>query len=192
MEVETFEIEEQVGETAGTTPEVEAEAIELIETLDLGGQRELVVEPEEAEEPKSRIPYPKMDDRERAVYGELYPAHDALENYSAGIIPLRVLQVASHAKTLFAQLYVWHGKEIDPDPILVAKIEDSYSAPLYILARWGDALKPFAELVELARVSLVDRWTRKNKKAIECKAFEATLEAEIEKRLAGKYVKTPW
>ena len=102
MEIETYEIEETVGETAGTTPEVEAEALELIEKLGLEGQRGLVVEKEDGE--ACRIPYPIMDDRERAVYGELYPEHQALASYKAGIIPLRVLQVAAHAEQIYRTL----------------------------------------------------------------------------------------
>jgi len=196
MEVETFEIEEAVGEVSGSAPEIEAAAVALIDSLGLEGQRELL-EPSRGADTGmvSRIPYPKLDSHERAVYAALYPTKDRLDQYSAGAIPLRVLQVIEHAKkhSFFENLYVWHSKRFDPDPILVGRNGNEWDGKWYILARWGDALKPFKELAELARVTLYTEWERECKAKIgECQAFIQRLESNIEEHLRGRYVGHPF
>lgn len=80
MLVETFELEE----VAEQPPELEAEAVALIEKLGLDGQQ-------------TRIPYRKMTEEETFVYGILCPMRTPLKKYKEGPIPLRVLQVAAHA-----------------------------------------------------------------------------------------------
>ncbi len=95
MLVETFEAIET---DAGGEVECDAEAIALIEELGLEGQRKLINKTGDA---PARNPYRKMSIQERFAFRALMPKHVALDKYSDGPIPLRVLQVAAHAKGMF-------------------------------------------------------------------------------------------
>lgn len=145
MKIQTYEIEEQLD---GPTPEVEAQAAALIEELDLEGQRRLFTKDSGG---ARRFPYPEMTAQELAVYEALFPAHTKIHEYTAGIIPVRVLQVAAHCRS-FCELEVWHKAMKDPDPLLIGWTRaDPYTRRRFLLARWGEALKDFSELVNEAR-----------------------------------------
>lgn len=179
MEIQTFEVEEQVG---GTTPEIEAEALALIDKLGLDGQRELV-NPDKPE--PDRFQYPEMTRQETAVYEAIFPVKTKIADYSEGIIPVRVLQVAAHAGEFCETIYVWHKKVRDPDPLLVG-IKSNKS---YILARWGDALKDFKELVVEARESLTISFTVQLKKNVARNQHDLGRVGDlVEEQLAGEYV----
>jgi hypothetical protein len=192
MQVETYEIEEQVGEDGGTTPEIEDAAIALINELGLDGQQELIVQPTDDLGDDVRIPYPKLAVHEKRVYKVLYPKADSLQSYKEGIIPVRVLQVAAHGSKIFPHLYIWHSK-VDPDPLLIGQLNTGYEPDVYLLARWGDALRPFKALAEQARVALLEQWMGKSKrKRLECERFEAAIDANVEDYLGGVYMSTPF
>lgn len=144
MQVETFEIEEQVG---GTSPEVEAEAKALIEKLGLEGQQSLINPGGQGE----RFQYPKMTKVQAVVYRAVFPETSKLKDYSHGIIPVRVLQVAAHAREFCDHLEVWHSRVPHPDPLLVGRKGSEYAGVLYMLARWGEALVDFSEMVKQAK-----------------------------------------
>lgn len=186
MEIQTFEIEEAVG---GTTPEIEAEALQLIETLGLKGQKTLITPKPEGGE---RFQYPEMTKLELAVYGEVFPQKTVIEEYAAGIIPIRVMQVAAHAKGFCDAVQVWHKKMRDPDPILVGtKGANEYAATFkrFILARWGDALKDFSELVKEARVLYRERFERELKeKASNAQSKLGQLDSLVETAMQGEHV----
>lgn len=146
MLVETYETPE-VDEHG--TPECEAEAVELIEQLGLEGQLSLVKPDGDGE--LKRLPYPKMTKEQRVVLRAIFPKETHIAKYKDQTIPLRVLQIASHAKDLFDDIYVWHPENADvKDPYLIAKNGGSLSGEFYLLARWGEELKPWNELVEKA------------------------------------------
>lgn len=190
MQVETYEIEEQFGGIAGTTPEIEAEAIKLIEKLSLGGQKQLVVAQESSGQ--TRIPYPEMSTIEERVYAACYPVHDDVNKYSIGIIPLRILQVIAHWRELMpnTEIQVWHDKVRNPDPVLIAK--EGYSKK-WLLARWGEALVPFEELRAKAHKLLIERWKAKlTAKKNEAEQRLAIVEAEVVQFLMGEYVSDPF
>eukprot|EP00752_Nemacystus_decipiens_P016736 g14974.t1 len=148
MLVETFEINEVANEPA----EVSEECAALVEQLGLDGQKEFCQKSEEGV--NSRTPYRKMTDDERYVYKMLCPEECKIENYEGGAIPLRVLQVAAHAKSCdgLGSLYVWDRSRVDiKDPVLIAKIPGKeYSDDCFILARWGEELEPLHVLRERA------------------------------------------
>lgn len=160
MEIQTFEIEESI---RGTCPEEEAKAVELIERLQLEGQRTLV-----RKDGATRFQYPEMTLEEKAVYQAVFPARTPVEKYSHGIIPVRVLQVVSHAKEFCTEVEVWHKVVRDPDPLLVGFIGERHKADrkTFILARWGDALKQFGELVKEARQIIRQRFVTQLEEAI--------------------------
>lgn len=145
MKVETFEDEE----VAREHPEVTDEAMRLIESLGLDGQRELVApKTEEAPDP-NRNPYRKMTKEERFVYGVLCPDKADIGRYSRSAIPLRVLQVAEHARAYFKELKVWDKQDGSiKDPVLVG-YSDSHGAH-FLLARWGEELDTFSVLRDKA------------------------------------------
>lgn len=92
-----------------------------------------------------------MTAEEANVYGQLLPRHEALKAYGAGPIPVRVLQVASHALSLsfFDHLQVWHSAGAEKDPVLVG-CAGRWGEDLYLLARWGDELEAFPVLAKKA------------------------------------------
>jgi hypothetical protein len=145
MVVETYECEE----VAEATPEQSEEAIALIAELGLEGQEELVARKGKHD---SRLsPYRLMTIDEIFVYSQICPAHTPLNKFKAEPIPLRVLQVASHAREHFKGLEVWsrEGAEVK-DPVLVGWTGDSWNKTYSILARWGEALDEWPAVVNAA------------------------------------------
>ena len=153
MQVETYEIEDATSEASAMAND--AAAVELIEKLGLTGQSSIM-----NKDTVTRIPYRAMEAREMLVYRALCDAESKLEAYAADTIPLRVLQVAAHAKEtqMFTDLRIWYPREarID-DPILIGVIktrlypdDDKYASltkdTFYMLARWGRTLLPFEKL----------------------------------------------
>lgn len=144
MNVETFEVEELLAD--GSTEDQE-KAKDLTSSLALEGQKKFF-------ESKDRFPYRKMTRQEAQVYGLICPSRTALSKYEDSPIPLRVLQVAAHAKGLgfFDELVVMHpASAVQDDPLLVGRKGTEWSGEFYILARWGNILLPFQELMQRAK-----------------------------------------
>lgn len=181
MQVETFEditTDEQNGQRINE--EVSEEALALIDTLGLEGQRSLVhratVGVDEVVE--RRMPYRQITLEESRIYQLVMPEKTDLSSFDLGPIPLRVLQVAAHAKPMMDELVVWHQANVKEDPVLVGHTGSPYSRErkTYILARWGEVLVPLDEL----RVKARDILLAKMKLAIsegraEIDQFESTL-----------------
>lgn len=152
MIIETYEVNEVTPEGVDT---LDADAIAMIERLGLTGQKSLMSKG--AEGATTVMPYQPMTAEEFAVYRLLFPARDDVAAYSAGPIPLRVLQVIAFAKSegWFKTLEVWHkttGSAKD-DPVLVGVAEHdprTWEDKRFLLARWGDALAPFSQLLAQA------------------------------------------
>lgn len=153
MQVETFEVEEVTGESH---PEVQAEAVELVGKLGLTGQLSLIGSKADTAT-KTRAPYRTMTGDERFVYEAMCPEKCRVENYSAGPIPLRVLQVVAHCREIgiFHHLDVWYARQsLVKDPVLVGYLHDGSDYrvpnPPYYLARWGEVLDEFPALFKQA------------------------------------------
>lgn len=168
MEVETFECQETITEPI----EASEEAIALIEEMELHGQLSLIRSKTE-EEPATRCPYRKIRQDERFVYRTLCPATSKLENFSECPIPLRVLQIIAHAKSLgiFKKFEVWSAQGDVKDPVLIAYNTDGYdtSGHTFILARWGDVLEGWPALVQRTLIA----WREK------CRTEYAKIKAKI-------------
>lgn len=158
QQVETFEIED-ASHSDATTMAADSEAIELITSLGLTGQQTLV-----NGATVTRLPYRALEKREQLVYRALCDATSLVEAFNAETIPLRVLQVISHAKEteLFNHLEVWYPKtyKVD-DPVLLGvkkvllypdkpQYSNLTSDVYYLLARWGKCLLPFEQLEAMA------------------------------------------
>jgi hypothetical protein len=151
MNVETYEC----SETAAEPIEACEEAVQIMEDLGLEGQKSLVSAKED--EPQARCPYRAMTAEEEFVFRVLCPSTKKLPEYDAGPIPLRVLQIASHASglDLYKRFEVWYvAKQPDPDPVLVGIVVDgTYEWDVkvrHILARWGEDLESWPTLVKRA------------------------------------------
>jgi len=157
MNVETYEIEDN--STEASTMANDATAMELIDKLGLNGQKKLL-----NRDTVTRVPYRVAEAEELAVFRAHNTETCALEDYSFDSIPVRVLQVAEHARSLdyFKRFEVHYPKvgRVD-DPVLYGVWEGclpgrSWSSTIYyILARWGKSLKPYPvlrdEAIELLR-----------------------------------------
>lgn len=191
MEVETYEaLEKELGEHA---QEMAEEALELIEVLGLSGQQSLL-RVDEDEGDTLRNPYRKMTAEEERVYGVLCEDETVLEEYDASPIPLRVLQVAAHAKAFFNDLKVLHPKQgTNEDPVLIGilKKPGQYGeiGERFILARWGGHLRDLGELRAKALVKWKQKATSKLKETIaEAEANLKQLDALGERHLDGEWV----
>lgn len=148
MEIETYEQNEITPEGI----ESNEEQIALINELGLEGQQSLI-----SGDGVDLCPYPLMTDEERYIYKTILPKKSSIEEYKDGPIPLRVLQVIAHAKTLdtFKYLYIYSEPSIDvDDPILIGTNESywdlDHNNPVWLLARWGKELAPLHELKVMA------------------------------------------
>lgn len=189
MQVETFE---QTEETPMGTPEAERteEAIALIEKLGLQGQEKMIAKKEGGI--GVRNPYREMSKEELAVYEALYPEHSRIEQYDKGFIPVRVLQVAAHAKELdhFSRIEVWGERTAPKDPLLVGVVFNNgseYDRRHYILARWGTALEAFQTLRSQAKEAIMKRLRQKaEQKLAECQQVLSCLDACAEAEITGE------
>jgi hypothetical protein len=150
MNVETYEIEQATSEAAEMA--MDGAAVELIEKLGLVGQRKLI-----NPETDTRNPYRAMTEEEKVVYKAVLAEESSLEKFSSETIPLRVLQVAAHAKEcgLFSRLVVWSAPAavVITDPLLLGMVKNpeySWMETPFMLARWGRELLPFSEMKRLA------------------------------------------
>lgn len=148
MQVETFEQTEC--SSIGEEKPHDEKALKLIDDLGLRGQKELT-----AHDGITRIPYRSMNAIEERVYEILFPQRTEVEEYSASMIPVRVLQVLAHAKALdcYRRIEVWSEESQPTDPLLVGvrvNPRESWRSDRHILARWGDALEPFDVLYNKA------------------------------------------
>ena len=144
MLVETYETVEI--DSSGKV-ECEQEAIDLIDQLGLDGQCRLV---KGEGDDQLRIPYAKVTKEQSRVIKSVCPKETKIYDYEDGLIPLRVLQVAAHAKELFDIVYVWHPENADEkDPYLIGannNVGRYNTTEYFLLARWGEELLPWAEL----------------------------------------------
>jgi len=166
MQIETYEIEEDLTSEA-TEMAKDATAIALINELGLEGQQSLV-----NNETLTRDPYPRMNALQSYVYKVQCPESTHLGDFKSGLIPLRVLQVASHCinNTNIKNLEVWHPADVREDPLLVGRTEkeSQYSQNPFLLARWGETLLSFDVLIVRAK-----------------KVFKAKYRAEIKKHISS-------
>lgn len=137
MKIETYEQSEL---DADCQPECEAEAVALIEQLGLKGQKQLLKKKSDGE--TGRIPYRQLTIEEAYVYRTLLTKETCLREYGDAPIPLRVLQVAAHAKELFDEVQVLSAPTASDlkDPVLIGVAKRGHEKDLYLLARWGEEL----------------------------------------------------
>jgi hypothetical protein len=183
MKVETYEIEEPKAE-----PQLEAEAVELIDKLNLGGQKTRVVDTGSV---AARIPYREATKAERVIFDAVYPKCDNVETYSVGIIPVRVLQVLAHGKDLFDKVNVRYS-ETTQEAMVIGVDGPSYQEKWFPLARWGVSLRPIEKLREDAREAIQLDFERKLRNCLDkCNMMIKGIDGLVSDRLAGNEVAMP-
>jgi len=153
MQVETFDCVEVMGDKSH--PEVEKEVLNLIDSLELDGQKV-----------NGKLnPFPQMTREQVFVYNKLCPEIYDIKEYNRTQIPLRVLQTYDMARKIdiFSEIEIWDVQDTTiKDPVMVALIKNQLNfegiirngritsmRPLYrrfLLARWGESLEPFEVL----------------------------------------------
>ena len=146
IQVETYEVEEV---NSDLEAEEDGEYLAMVDRLKLDGQKKLI-----NPDTKEVSPYRKMTDEEFKIFKILFPTSVTVEQYSSHKIPVRVLQVYQHARSLnlYTDIFVWDESTVEiTDPVLVGRRKASeYSYSYDILARWGSALAPIEKLKEFA------------------------------------------
>lgn len=101
---------------------------------------------------KSPIPFESMNTVSNRVYSTLCPAKVKYKAYKKTAIPLEVLSLIalSEKEHYFEEIEIWYDDKT-PDPLAVGvnKIQ-SWEREYFLIARWGDVLRPFEELKEKA------------------------------------------
>lgn len=135
MKVETFEIFSSID----VDSDVKKEEIELIRELDLAGQKDME---------NHTNPYRQMGKDEQFIFERVLDTRTDISKYKESPIPLHVLQIIQHARSLniFMNFSIWHSHR--SQPILVS-LTETYGKP-YILARWGEELDSMEYLKGMA------------------------------------------
>lgn len=101
---------------------------------------------------KSPVPFEYMNTVSKRVYETICPQKINYKKYSKTTIPLEVLSLIalSEKEHYFEEIQIWYDDK-SPDPLAVGFIKkDSWTYDFYLIARWGDVLRPFDELKEKA------------------------------------------
>ena len=152
LQIETYEIEEC--EFAGDNIDTDKYK-EYFDKLGLKGQTKILTGPGD-----TGIPFQKMSSGVYNVWKTYCPGKYKLEDYQETLIPIRVLGLLSICKerNYFSNYQIWTENRNNPDPILVASAEDNYSmiysSDAYLIARWGESLKSWPEIVKGAKDKL--------------------------------------
>lgn len=123
-------------------------------------------------ENKSPIPFEAMNTVSLRVYETLCPAKVDYKSYKKTTIPLEVLSLIhlSVNENYFNGIEIWYDDKA-PDPLAVGFLQSGgqYSHKDYFLiARWGDVLKPFEKLKELA----IKRYTNSSRLSLKKKVAD--------------------
>lgn len=149
MAIEVY-LEDEVKELVENSEQTE-EWKQQIAALGMTGQTEMIAGE------KSPIPFPCMNKAMTNVYTTLCPSRVDFKQYNRGTIPLRVLSAISLCiqQNYFHKIEIWYD-DVQPDPIAVGTLNPGWNSPTFIIARWGDELRSFPELKDLATKRFVE------------------------------------
>jgi hypothetical protein len=151
----------------------------------LGLDKQLALTVKEA----SPVPFEFMNTVSRRVYETICPAKVGFMDYAKTAIPLEVLGLIhlSVNEKYFKTIQIWYDDKT-PDPLAVG-VRQRAGSPyewdneLYLIARWGDVLRPFDELKEMA----IRVFTNSEKINLQRKISEAKAKFESIKENAAAY-----
>lgn len=149
---------------------------------------------------KSPIPFPAMTEAMVHVYETLCPSKTKLSEYSRGTIPLRAMETLLLCKNenyFNCGIKIWYDAH-SLDPIAVGYHTDEsnddgtpkeWRATAYIICRWGDELRSFAELSKIATERMIEKKTLALRKKInECEAQLNNISDQVKLYMLGEYV----
>jgi hypothetical protein len=123
------------------------EWMQQVTSLGLEGQLKLTKNSDKG----SASPYTFMNEQMKLVFATLCPTKAEVSKFDKSVIPVDVLSHVALCKQegYFSKLEIWYDNKT-PDPILVGYLTSSYASPLHLIARWGDEIIPYEQLVEKA------------------------------------------
>ena len=130
---------------------------------------------------KVPIPYMKLDHRMSRVFRMLCPQRESYTAYEAGTLPLDVVQEIQRCKEneWFPMIEIWYDDK-SPDPFLIGYDGKKGEANKFLIARWGDELQPFEQLVIKAINCYKTAYTRALTLLImDCEARKQDIDSEI-------------
>lgn len=128
-------------------PNKRTEWMEKIVALGLEGQQKLTKNSDKG----SATPYTFMNEQMKLVFQTLCPTRAEVNKYDKSAIPLDVLSHVALCKQegYFSKLEIWYDNK-SPDPVLVGHLTDKYNSAMHLIARWGDEVIPYEQLLEKA------------------------------------------
>jgi len=126
-------------------------------------------------------PYMRLDPRTERVYEMLCPRKELYTDYKAGTLPLEVLQEINRCKEneWFPVIAVWYDDK-SPDPFLIGYDSKKADANKFLIARWGDELLPFEQLMAKAINRFKEAYGRALNRLIQdCESRKQDIEGEI-------------
>ena len=174
----------------------------LVKELKLEGQQHLV------QPNKSPIPFLRLNSQFVRVFETLCPAVENVEDFSFSPIPLQILELLSLSvrEKYFGQINIWYD-DTNPDPVAIGRTgqwepmfktlkegdfntgqevldvgqhRHFYTTGYYLIGRWGDVNRSFAELKEMAKARFIKSEQMKresNLSKVYRKIFDVELEA---------------
>ena len=125
-------------------------------------------------------PYVKLDPRTERVYEMLCPQKELYTDYKASTLPLEILQEIHRCKEneWFPVIAIWYDDK-SPDPFLIG-YDSKKGGNKYLIARWGDELLPFEQLLEKAINRYKEAYRRAlNRLIMDCEFRKQDIEGEI-------------
>ncbi len=183
IQVEEFQIEESVvGQELGAEERLEKRRA-LLEKLCLKEQQKMFAE-------DVGTPYQRLTRVGINIWHAFCPHVTELNDFK-GYIPTRVLEIVEQTTERFDRMEVWSEEQTNPDPVLVGVVGKEYSsnAIFYLLARWGESLLPYGEVVKIAKEKWLSK--RRNKLNAQLKKAErdlAGLDADADAYFDGNFV----
>ena len=82
----------------------------------------------------------------------------------------------------------------DPDPVLIGYDGEPWTPKnRSILARWGESLRPYADMLADAKAKVMSSWTESLLlKRSECSLFEERITAHLAEEFSGQWVTKPF
>ncbi len=161
---------------------------EMIDKLDLQGQRDLIGT---AEKIVSPIPFLPMTNRVKNVLRILCPQTAIVEEYKHAAIPLDALALILLAKDqqYFDKIEVWYSdRKTDPVAVGIVEKSDERQETKFLIARWGDERKEMHELEQEAIVQKAQELEKEARRKIaDCQKYVVNAVDEVEARLDDSY-----
>jgi hypothetical protein len=163
----------------------------IVDELKLEGQQSLINE----ETKPSPVPFQYMNTGMTRMFETLCPRKTPMIKYDTTPIPLKILGIIKLAESeqYFDVIEIWYN-ESQPDPVVVGRIDTKNENGWtdhkhYLMARWGDELRPFDELLEIAKKRWIDDTTADlNERISDAQNKLSKINALAQKHFGGSWI----